>query len=80
MIQKYGPGSEKLSDAQLRLLETEPGVSNVAVQAKSVRESLPASTNRKPRPHPGRQELPATWPRPPFRRGSSKRVWSAMGR
>jgi transposase len=62
-IQKYGPGSEKLSDAQLSLLELEPGVSNVEVQAESVREPLPASTNRKPRPHPGRQELPAELPR-----------------
>jgi transposase len=59
-IKKYGPGSEKLSDAQLSLLELEPGVSNVEVQAESVREPLPASTNRKPRPHPGRQELSAT--------------------
>jgi hypothetical protein len=62
-IKKYGPGSEKLSDAQLSLLELEPGVSNVEVQAESVREPLPASTNRKPRPHPGRQELPARLPR-----------------
>jgi len=62
-IQKYGPGSEKLSDAQLSLLELEPGVSRVEVQAESVREPLPASTNRKPRPHPGRQELPAGLPR-----------------
>jgi hypothetical protein len=28
-IQKYGPASEKLSDAQLELLEVEPGVSNL---------------------------------------------------
>jgi len=62
-IKKYGPGSEKLSDAQLNLLELEPGVSNVEVQAESVRKPLPASTNRKPRPHPGRQELPAELPR-----------------
>jgi len=62
-IKKYGPGSEKLSDAQLNLLELEPGVSNVEVQAESVREPLPTSTNRKPRPHPGRQELPAELPR-----------------
>ena len=59
LIKKYGPGSEKLSDAQLSLLGIEPGVSNVEVQAESVREPLPASTNRKSRPHPGRQELPA---------------------
>jgi transposase len=62
-IKKYGPGSEKLSDAQLALLELEPGVSHVEVRAESVREPLPASTNRKPRPHPGRQELPAELPR-----------------
>jgi hypothetical protein len=30
-IKKYGPGSEKLSDAQLALLELEPGVSNVFI-------------------------------------------------
>jgi hypothetical protein len=30
-IEKYGPGSEKLSDAQLALLELEPGVSNVFI-------------------------------------------------
>ncbi|MDP2379403.1 MAG: hypothetical protein Q8M35_02740 [Pseudohongiella sp.] len=40
-IKKYGPGSEKLSDAQLNLLELEPGVSNVEVQAESQREPLP---------------------------------------
>src|ERR1035437_740707 len=49
-IKKYGPGSEKLSHAQLALLELEPGVSNVEVRAESVREPLPASTTRKPRP------------------------------
>jgi transposase len=62
-IKKYGPGSEKLSDAQLNLLEAEPGVSNVEVQAESVREQLPASAERKTRRHPGRQELPAGLPR-----------------
>ena len=62
-IKKYGPGGEKLSDAQLNLLELEPGVSGVEIQAESEREPLPASANRKPRPHPGRQELPAGLPR-----------------
>jgi hypothetical protein len=37
-IQKYGPGSEKLNDAQLELLELEPGVSNREVQAETARE------------------------------------------
>ena len=63
-IQKYGPGSEKLSDAQLSLLELEPGVSNVEVQAESAREPLPESAKSQTRrKHPGRQELPAGLPR-----------------
>jgi transposase len=63
-IQKYGPGSEKLSSEQLELLDLEPGVSNVEIQAESVREPLPAPTpSQKRRKHPGRQELPAALPR-----------------
>ena len=67
-IQKYGPASEKLSDAQLELLEWEPGVSNLEVQAESAREPLPprredAPRTQRQRPHPGRQELPADLPR-----------------
>ena len=63
-IKKYGPGSEKLSSAQLELLELEPGVSNVEVQAESARAPLPAPAKRaKSRKHPGRQELPAELPR-----------------
>jgi len=63
-IKKYGPASEKLSDAQLMLLELEPGVSHIEVQAESEREPLPAPAKAKPeRKHPGRQELPADLPR-----------------
>jgi transposase len=63
-IKKYGPGSEKLSEAQLNLLELEPGVSNVEVQAESAREPLPApAKSPQRRKHPGRQELPADLPR-----------------
>lgn len=63
-IQKYGPASEKLSDAQLHLLDLEPGVSNLEVQAESEREPLLAPKPRQDRrPHPGRQELPAGLPR-----------------
>ena len=59
-IQKYGPASEKLSDAQLELLELEPGVSNLEVQAERAREPLPPGPAGTPptqrqRPHPGRQ-------------------------
>ena len=55
-IEKYGPGSEKLSDDQLELMELEPGVSNAEVEAESQREQLqlPLKTARK---HPGRQEF-----------------------
>lgn len=66
-IEKYGPGSEKLSNLQLELLEHEPGVSNVEVAAESERETLPGSSQdekkKKRRPHPGRQKLPAGLPR-----------------
>jgi len=60
-IQKYGPASEKLSNAQLELLEEEPGVSNLEVAAESAREPLPAAAPLQPkrtRKHPGRQTLP----------------------
>jgi len=64
LIKKYGPGSEKLSDAQLNLLGLEPGVSNVEVQAESARGPLLTPANgQKRRKHPGRQELPAELPR-----------------
>jgi transposase len=69
LIQKYGPKSEKLNDAQLQLLELEPGVSAEEVEAESQREPLPPASpvatavNRKSGKHPGRQELPADLPR-----------------
>lgn len=68
MIKKYGPKSEKLSDAQMQLLELEPGVSTEEVEAESQREPLPEASavtaiNRKSGKHPGRQELPADLPR-----------------
>ena len=61
-IAKYGPGSEKFSDAQLELLELEPGVSSAEVQAESERPPVQPSTKTR-RQHPGRQELPANLPR-----------------
>ncbi|MEO7650651.1 MAG: IS66 family transposase zinc-finger binding domain-containing protein [Bryobacteraceae bacterium] len=69
MIRKYGPASDKLSDAQLRLLELEPGVSADEVVAETEREPLAptqpsaATENKKRRRHPGRQQLPAHLPR-----------------
>jgi transposase len=59
-IAKYGPGSEKLSNLQLELLEFEPGVSNTEVAAESERDALPPTPEKKKRrKHPGRQTLPA---------------------
>ena len=60
-IEKYGPGSEKLSDAQLELLELEPSVSRAEVEAESQREALPSPPIK--RKHPGRQSLPSDLPR-----------------
>jgi transposase len=65
-IAKYGPGSEKLSDLQLEMLEEEPGVSRQEVAAESEGQPLPAvgeEKERKRRAHPGRQTLPADLPR-----------------
>ncbi len=62
-IAKYGPGSEKLSNLQLELLEFEPGVSNTEVAAESERDALPPTPEKKKRRrHPGRQTLPADFP------------------
>lgn len=63
-MEQYGRGSEKLSDAQLELLEVEPGVSNLEVEAESQRESLPRSSGQRSNgKHPGRQLLPEHLPR-----------------
>lgn len=63
-IDKYGPGSEKLSNLQLELLEQEPGVSQDEVQAESQREKpAPCRSSKAKRRHPGRQSLPASLPR-----------------
>jgi hypothetical protein len=67
-IQKYGKHSEKLSDLQLQLLDLEPGVSSVEIEAESQREPLPETTSSKEpsskqkrarQQHPGRKEFPA---------------------
>ena len=64
LLAKYGPASEKLHEAQLELLEQEPGVSHTEVQAESERAAEPVvAPVRERRPHPGRQELPAHLPR-----------------
>ena len=59
LIAKYGPASEKLNDAQLELLELEPGVSNMEVQAETEREPLPkASSDRRNGKHPAGSHCP----------------------
>ncbi len=56
-IEKYGAGSEKLSNLQLEMLEQEPGVSQAEVQAESERPVIEgdsvevAGYRRKQRPH-----------------------------
>lgn len=69
-IEKYGAGSEKLSNLQLELLEEEPGVSQAEVEAESERSPLNGDSSevlvqrkRKPKKHPGRQSLPPQLPR-----------------
>jgi transposase len=67
LLAKYGPSSEKLSDDQLRLLEFEPGVSNEEIERESERDQEELEhrprRERKAKPHPGRQTLPANLPR-----------------
>jgi transposase len=68
-IEKYGAGSEKLSNLQLELLEREPGVSTIEVQAESERQVLEGEASEvlirehTRRKHPGRQTLPPELPR-----------------
>src|SRR5215469_14860304 len=69
-IEKYGAGSEKLSNLQLELLEEEPGVSQAEVEAESGRPSLNGDITEvvirqkgKAKNHPGRQSLPPHLPR-----------------
>jgi transposase len=63
-IELLGPFSENLHDLQLQLLlEEEPGASAAEVEAESHREPMTPEALRRPKPHPGRQTLPATLPR-----------------
>ena len=61
-IEKYGAGGEKLSQAQMKLFELAPVLSEVILQAESECAPAQRSTNRSGK-HPGRQELPANLPR-----------------
>ena len=68
LIKKYGPKSEKLNDAQLQLLELEPGVRSEEVITEVDRSSEPVSPADEDLPPkrskpPGRTPLPASLPR-----------------
>jgi hypothetical protein len=67
-IKKYGSRSEKLSDLQLELLDLEPAVSSDEIEAEIANGPLGEEQNvpsaaeqqqKKHKPHPGRNELPA---------------------
>ena len=64
-IEKYGPKSEQLSDGQLELLETEPGVTAAEIAAEAARPGAeaPGVEKVRRRQHPGRAELPPHLPR-----------------
>lgn len=65
-IKKYGPKSDTLPNAQLELLEAEPGVSDVEIEQEAQREPLATIDQelaRQRKQHPGRQTLPAELPR-----------------
>jgi len=65
-ISKYGKQSEKLSDLQLELLDLEPAVSSYEIETEAAAGPLPEAEQqetgepqRKRKPHPGRNPLPA---------------------
>ena len=61
-IEKYGAGGEKLSQAQLKLFELEPVVSERIEQTASAHAPVHRSAKKSGK-HPGRRELPANLPR-----------------
>jgi transposase len=65
LIEKYGAKSEQLTDAQLHLLEDEPGVSRceVELEAQLPEQEKAEAPKVQKRRHPGRNELPAHLPR-----------------
>jgi transposase len=57
-IEKYGPKSEQLCDAQLELLEGEPGIVAAEIEAEAQRPQKEKQEFEKVRRHPGRAQLP----------------------
>ena len=64
-LEKYGPKSDKLSDGQLELLESEPGVlaQEVETEAERAEPEKQAIEKQRRKEHPGRTDLPAHLPR-----------------
>ena len=62
LLAKYGPKAEQLSDAQLALLELEPGVTREEVAAEAAQPAREKQLRRQSAPH-GRLPLPAHLPR-----------------
>jgi transposase len=62
LIEKYGAGGEKLSNAQMELFDLEPVVREVIAEAETKGEPV-RHLPKKCYKHPGRQELPANLPR-----------------
>jgi transposase len=65
LLEKYGAKSEQLTDAQLHLLQDEPGVSRceVELEAQLPEQGKAEAAKVQKRRHPGRNELPAHLPR-----------------
>jgi len=65
-IKKYGPKSDAAPSDQLELLAAEPGVSDAEVAEEAQREAIAPierENQKRRKPHPGRQTLPAHLPR-----------------
>lgn len=62
LLSKYGPKAEQLSDAQLSLLELEPGVTREEVATEAAQPAREKKLRRQSAPH-GRLPLPAHLPR-----------------
>ena len=62
LLDKYGPKAEQLSDAQLALLELEPGVTREEVATEAAQPAREKQLRRPSAAH-GRRPLPAHLPR-----------------
>ena len=63
LIHKYGAKSEQLNEAQLALLQVEPGISDLEIEGESQRPPVDAPEMKPRSKHTGRQALPEHLPR-----------------